>query len=188
VLIFLAALITVSYIELDAYYRWQDGKRDLDLIVRVFHCITVYHRALREEQLDWLRIMPWDPWTFLISKDADERTDEDVPFPWPELLPKVRCTVVEWHATVGLDDAMLTALASGALWAWLGIMYAEISRWIRVEAEQPRIFVTPLFQSGIKSTKTHFSCDLLCIFDARLGHIIFVGVYWLKKRIIGKRR
>jgi hypothetical protein len=64
----------------------------------------------------------------------------------------------------------------------LGYSMARLHRQVTMEDEKPEIFVQPNFQ------KIGFSTDLHCIFKLRIGHIMFVGLDFIRAFRRGKRR
>lgn len=89
----------------------------------------------------------------------------------------VRWTVIknmEWRTSLGADDAMMTGLGVGALWALKGMVVSIISSVIRLE--KLRLDVEPDFAH--ERFWTRFSG----IFQLRAAHIIFIGtclIIWM---------
>ena len=82
----------------------------------------------------------------------------------------IHCTLVNWKIGIGYEDPSQTALATGTFWGLLGYSLARLYRQVTMDTREPRISVEPNFQ------KVGFSCDVHCIFNFRIGHIMFVGL------------
>ena len=74
--------------------------------------------------------------------------------------------VVNWRTVVGLEDAMYTALAAGALWSFKGWMLALVSCLTRLHEQ--RIEVVPSFGGRMVESICH--CEVLF----RLVHLLVV--------------
>jgi len=78
---------------------------------------------------------------------------------------------VDWRTSLGLDDAMNTALSSGGLWALKGIIISVLSS--KSSIEDLILDVQPDYANiGLGSR-------FECIFKLRLVHIIIIGIYLL---------
>jgi hypothetical protein len=77
---------------------------------------------------------------------------------------------LDWRSSIGMNDAMKTAIASGSLWAFKGIIVSQLSNKSRIE----KIFlnVSPDFVSSF------FLSRLNCILKMRIAHIILIGFYY----------
>lgn len=93
----------------------------------------------------------------------------------------VRCTALEWQVEIGYKDPVYTALAAGAFWAALSTALTRFYRQIQVRVQKPLLRVVPRFETP------GFSCDIHCIFQLRIGHIIFAGIRLLRVIRFGKR-
>jgi hypothetical protein len=93
----------------------------------------------------------------------------------------IHCTDVNWKIGIGYEDPCLTAWAAGAFWGMLGYSLAKLYRQVTMEAREPMILVEPNFQ------RPGFYCDLHCIFNLRIGHIMFVGLDLVRVFIRGIR-
>lgn len=97
----------------------------------------------------------------------------------------IHCKAIDWRIEIGYKDASATALAAGAFWTMFGFALSYLYRQVMVEVSQPKLVVVPQYKKEI------FLCDIRCIFQLRIGHIIFVGLYVLKtfkRGIRGKTR
>lgn len=94
----------------------------------------------------------------------------------------IHCTFFHWKIGIGYEDPSHTAWAAGTFWGMLGYSLARLYRQVTMETREPKISVEPNFQ------KKGFSCDLHCIFNLRIGHIMFVGLDLVRAFRWGKRR
>jgi hypothetical protein len=83
---------------------------------------------------------------------------------------------LNWRTVMGLDDAMYTALATGALWSFKGWMLALVSCLSRLH--KPRIEVVPDF--GSRKMESTFHCEAL--FRLAFLLVIMPVVYVLFRR------
>jgi hypothetical protein len=81
----------------------------------------------------------------------------------------IRCKAIDWRIEIGYQDAAQTAIAAGAFWTMFGFALATLYQQVTVEVSRPAVVVIPQFK------KAGFLCDLQCIFQLRIGHIIFGG-------------
>lgn len=82
----------------------------------------------------------------------------------------IHCTSLNWHLEIGFPDPVKTALVTGSLWAITGSFLARLYRQVTMDTDHPHIEIIPQFQ------KPGFSCELHCIFNLRMGHIIIAGL------------
>jgi hypothetical protein len=82
----------------------------------------------------------------------------------------IHCTYMNWKIGIGYENPTHTAIAAGTFWGMLGYSIARLYRYVTVDAQEPKLCVEPNFQ------KVGFSCDVHCIFNLRIGHIMFVGL------------
>ena len=94
----------------------------------------------------------------------------------------IHCTYVHWKIGIGYEDPCHTAWAAGTFWGMLGYSLTRLYQQVTMEVREPQIFVEPNFK------KIGFSCDIHCIFNLRIGHIMFVGLDLVRAFIRGKRR
>lgn len=82
----------------------------------------------------------------------------------------IHCTFLKCHIGVGFHDPVKTALVVGSLW---GIVYSSLARFYRqvtMDTDHPEVQIIPQFQNP------GFSCEIRCIFNLRMGHIIIAGL------------
>lgn len=87
---------------------------------------------------------------------------------------------LEIRAEVGGDDAMESALLSGAYWAAVGTGLGMFSRLVHLEPQVPRIVVIPNYRGRL------YRMQLDCILRLRLGHAIVTGV-WVMRRLLKEK-
>jgi hypothetical protein len=86
-----------------------------------------------------------------------------------KLLSKTTCEFFSWHTTYGCDDAAVTGLSIGALWALKTALMQKMQHRLRF-THKPKLQVTPAFG------RNSFEVDLKCIFSIRLGNVINVVI------------
>ena len=86
----------------------------------------------------------------------------------------IHCKEINWRIEIGYKDPAQTAIAAGMFWSAFGFALSRLYKQVRVEVRQPEVIVVPQFE------KEGFLCDLKCIFQVRIGHIIFVGFSLLR--------
>jgi hypothetical protein len=94
----------------------------------------------------------------------------------------IHCTLVDWKVGIGYEDPAETAIVAGSFWGMLSYSLARLYRQVTMETKEPRIQVEPNFQ------KQGFRCTIHCIFNLRIGHIMFVGLDLVRIFMRGKRR
>jgi hypothetical protein len=82
-----------------------------------------------------------------------------------ELFLSIQCNKFDCKTVYGSDDAALTSIISGGLWALKSIMVNKLKNRIHL-VNKPLINVTPLFN------QQKFELDFTCIFSIRLGNVI----------------
>jgi len=92
------------------------------------------------------------------------------------LLQHVEVRSLTWQSTIGVGDAALTALASGALWAVKGTVLGLVQSRTRAKDEDVVVVVFPSFR------RLEFQTFLQCIFSLALVHIIYAQGLLLWKR------
>lgn len=93
-------------------------------------------------------------------------------------LKKKRSKVeLEIRILQGTDDAALTGLLCGLLWALAGNILSYLSRYLKIFKEE--IVITPSFQESV------LEVDINCIFHTKLAHIIVVliKIYYTRRMI-----
>ena len=93
----------------------------------------------------------------------------------------IHCKGINWRIEIGYKDAFQTAIAAGAFWTMFGFALSRLYRQVTVEVPCPALVVVPQFK------KEGFLCDIRCIFQLRIGHIIFVGINLLRTLMRGIR-
>lgn len=81
----------------------------------------------------------------------------------------IRCKAINWRIEIGYQDPAHTAIMAGTFWTMFGFGLSHLYQQVTVEVSRPDVLVVPQFK------KEGFLCDIQCIFQLRLGHIIFVG-------------
>ncbi|KUO70444.1 MAG: hypothetical protein APF81_08335 [Desulfosporosinus sp. BRH_c37] len=81
----------------------------------------------------------------------------------------IHCKAINWRIEIGYQDAAHTAIAAGTFWTMFGFALSRLYQQVTVEVRCPGLVVIPQFK------KAGFLCDIQCIFQLRIGHIIFVG-------------
>lgn len=90
-----------------------------------------------------------------------------------KLLQKVSVTKFQWSSAIGVGDAALTGMLTGALWTIKGSLLGLLSHYFQMIA-QPEIMVVPYFQQMVVQT------ELKCMFQFRIGHAIVAGLKLVK--------
>jgi hypothetical protein len=81
------------------------------------------------------------------------------------ILARMTCEKLFWRTRLGTEDAALTSLASGALWAFKSQVYVYLKRRVKF-AVAPAFQVSPIFNAAA------FDVEFECIFSIRLGNVI----------------
>ncbi|WP_062047748.1 DUF2953 domain-containing protein [Bacillus sp. JCM 19034] len=93
-------------------------------------------------------------------------------------LKKVRIKQLNWHSSVGIEDAAHTAQLAGVVWSLKSVIIGLISHYTRLQ-DVPKVSVEPRYQMLYSYSK--FSCMI----SFRLGQAIFAGLmvikHWRKK-------
>lgn len=200
VLAFLLALFIVFLFslalqaEIDFRYRRAEEKDHLEIDLRALHGILHTSLVIPSLQLEWEN----GPQLEFTKANAGEqavhkpqRTKARLRYVrrgwiakyWPKIpgyvshLNRIKkrfyrgihCKGINWRIEIGCKDPAQTAIAAGLFWSAFGLALARLYKQVRVEVGQPEVMVVPQFE------KEGFLCDLKCIFQVRIGHIIFVG-------------
>ncbi|NRG44756.1 DUF2953 domain-containing protein [Bacillus sp. CRN 9] len=88
-------------------------------------------------------------------------------------LSKITIKQLRWHTIVGVGDAALTGMLTGAFWAVKGSILGVISHYMKLRTS-PDIVIAPQFQFAV--TQTSF----ICIFHFRIGHAMLAGIKLIK--------
>ena len=81
------------------------------------------------------------------------------------LLGGTTCETFYWRTKVGNEDAAVTAVAVGMLWATKSLMLSSIRRRV-IFKTHPCVEISPVY--GVSK----FETELKCIFRVRIGHVI----------------
>lgn len=98
-----------------------------------------------------------------------------------EFYRGIHCQAINWRIEIGYKDAAQTAIAAGAFWSMFGFALSRLYRQVIVEVSHPELVVVPQFKKEV------FLCDIRCIFNLRIGHIIFVGFNAIRRFKRGRR-
>lgn len=77
----------------------------------------------------------------------------------------LHCEKFCWKTSYGTEDASLTAIAVGMLWAVKSLLLTNLRRKVSFESK-PLLYVTPVFG------RNDLSIDFECIFSIRVGNVI----------------
>lgn len=90
------------------------------------------------------------------------------------IFKHIYCDQLEWYTKVGVGDAAITGIMTGALWSIQSVFIGFISRYITFRTV-PKMNVTPAFQDQDINTQVH------CILVFRIGNVIIAGTRILFK-------
>ncbi|WP_338551773.1 DUF2953 domain-containing protein [Paenibacillus sp. KS-LC4] len=86
-----------------------------------------------------------------------------------QLLKKVQLTEWKWSTTVGVGDAMWTAMTTGAVWSIKTTMLGVISQFVLLKAD-PVLQVQPVYQG------TYFQTEWQCTAKLSMFHAVKSGL------------
>lgn len=86
---------------------------------------------------------------------------------------KISIKQFHWSSSIGLGDAALTGVFTGAFWSIKGSMIGLLSHYFRLKTP-PELAVIPYFQQMILHT------EITCIFQFRIGYAIGAGMKLVK--------
>lgn len=86
------------------------------------------------------------------------------------LLGKTHLRRFRWRTELGTGDAALTGILTGAVWGLKGTLLSFAYRLLHRGGARPEVAVAPSFN------KTCFNMALDCVFEIRIGHLLFTGV------------
>lgn len=179
--------------EVDFRYRRVEEKDHLEIDFRALHGIWHTQYQIPTLQLEWEKGPELEIDQFAEGKGGRRKAKSSVRFRylrggwiyrlWPKLRNYVHqlvwlknkfyggihCKTIKWRIEIGYKDAVQTAMAAGAFWSLFGFALARLYKQVIVEVKNPELVVVPQFK------KEGFLCDIQCIFQLRIGHIIFVG-------------
>lgn len=90
---------------------------------------------------------------------------------------KIRFERFHWVTRIGLMDAPETAIAAGMCWAVQSYIATTLWHKHYHVTSRPQLKVIPMYNQDL------FQVDFECIFNVRLGHIIYAGIRLLKYKI-----
>ncbi|WP_040951237.1 DUF2953 domain-containing protein [Gorillibacterium massiliense] len=106
------------------------------------------------------------------------------------LMKKMHCTELRWLTGIGLGDAPLTAVATGAGWAFKTTFLGYLFRYIRLNT-RPNLAVQPLYN------RYFFSMEVTAAVRIRAGSLLvsMIGFFfrlkdkkWLLRQLLAERR
>lgn len=204
VLAFLLAMIILLLIslalkaEVDFRYRRIEEEDHIEIDFRAFHGIWHTQYRIPTLQLEWEKGPQVEMEQVAITKGGTRQATKKTRIRyirrgwlfrfWPNVPRLLRyinrvkqqfyrgihCKAINWRIEIGYKDAAHTAIAAGTFWAMLGFALSRLYQQVTVEVRCPALVVIPQFK------KAGFLCDIQCIFQLRIGHIIFVGVNVLR--------
>lgn len=179
--------------EVDFRYRRIEEEDHIEIDFRAFHGLWHIQYQIPTLQLEWEKGPQVEIEQVAIAKGGMRQTTKEARFRYirrgwlfhfwlkvPRLLRYINrvkqqfyrgihCKAINWRIEIGYQDAAQTAIAAGTFWAMLGYAISNLYQHVTVEVRCPALAVIPQFK------KAGFLCDLQCIFQLRIGHIIFVG-------------
>ena len=88
-------------------------------------------------------------------------------------VKKISIKKFEWQTLVGVGDAAITGMLTGAIWAIKGSIIGLLSHYTKLKVE-PNIMVIPQFQFAVSQTV------ISCMFQFRIGHAMVAGIKLIK--------
>jgi hypothetical protein len=92
-----------------------------------------------------------------------------------KILKPIKCKKLNIYTEVGLVDAAKTGMTIGSLWAVYSFLLSQLSKWVVLKPETPKIQIVPDFNNN---SKLHLEYD--CIIAFPLGHIIIVLIHTIR--------
>ncbi len=86
----------------------------------------------------------------------------------------IHCKYLNWRVEIGYKDACQTAIVAGAFWSMFGFALSYLHKQVTMEVQAPTLVVAPQFNNE------GFFCHFQCIFQLRIGHIILVGMRFVR--------
>lgn len=199
ILAFLLAMIILLLIsltlkaEVDFRYRRIEEEDHIEMDFHAFHGLWHTQFQIPTLQLEWEQGPQVEIEQEAITKGGTRKATEKARIRYirrgwlsrfwpniPHLLRRINrvkqqfyrgihCKAINWRIEIGYQDAAHTAIAAGAFWTMLGFALSHLYQQVTVEVKRPALVVVPTFK------KVGFLCDFQCIFQLRIGHIIFVG-------------
>ena len=199
VLAFLLAMILLLLLglviktEVDFRYRRIEEEDLIEINFRAFHGLWHIQYQIPTLQLEWEKGLQVEMEQVSITKGGTRQATKKARMRYirrgwlsrfwlniPRLLRYINrvkrqfyrgihCKAIDWRIEIGCQDAAQTAIAAGAFWTMFGFALSALYQQVTVEVSNPALVVIPRFK------KAGFLCDLQCIFQLRIGHIIFGG-------------
>ncbi|WP_338472085.1 DUF2953 domain-containing protein [Niallia sp. XMNu-256] len=88
-------------------------------------------------------------------------------------LKKVSVKQLQWHTVIGVGEASLTGMLTGAIWTVKGGIIGIISNYFKLKVN-PTLLVQPHFQMPVSQT------SFQCMLQFRIGHAMFAGIKLIK--------
>lgn len=192
--IILLLLSLAIKVEVDFRYRRIDEKDHIEIDVRAFRGLWHIQYQIPSLQLEWEKGPQIEVEQVTKTKDATRQEKKTLRIRYlqierfyrfwqkvPSLLRfinrikqqlyrGIRFKLINWRIEIGLKDAADTAIVAGTFWTMIGFALSSLYRKVTVEDRYPELAVIPQFN------KPGFLYDFQCIFQTRIGHIIFVGM------------
>jgi hypothetical protein len=185
--------------EVDFRYRRIEEKDHLEIDFRALYGIWHTQYQVPSLQLEWEKGPELEVEQVAKGKGGIQKSQSNMRFRyirrgwlyrlWPnmpnylhklswlkrEFYRGIHCTAINWRIEIGYKDASQTAIAAGAFWTMFGFALSRLYKQVIVEVNRPELVVVPQFK------KEGFLCDIRCIFHLRIGHIIFVGLNFVRR-------
>ncbi len=182
-----------SKAEVDFRYRRIEEEDHIEMDFRAFHGLWHVQYLIPTLQLEWEKGPQAEIEQVAIAKGGTRQATKEARIRYirrawlfrfwvkiPRLLQyinrvkqkfyrKIHCKAINWRIEIGYEDAAHTAIAAGTFWTMLGFALSRLYQQVTVDVKCPALVVIPQFK------KVGFLCDIRCIFQLRIGHIIFVG-------------
>ncbi|TGE37747.1 DUF2953 domain-containing protein [Desulfosporosinus fructosivorans] len=179
--------------EVDFRYRRIEEEDHIEIDFRAFHGLWHTQFQIPTLQLEWEKGPQVEIEQVAIAKGGTRKATKKARIRYirrgwlfrfwlniPRLLRRINrikqqfykgihCKGINWRIEIGFPDAAQTAIAAGTFWTMLGFALSHLYQQVTVEVKRPALVVVPTFK------KAGFLCDIRCIFQLRIGHIIFVG-------------
>jgi len=199
VLAFLLAMIILALIslamkaEIDFRYKRIEEEDHIEIDFRAFHGLWHIQYQVPTLQLEWEKGPQVEIEEVAIAKGGTRQATKKARVRYirrgwltrfwlniPRLLRYINrvkqrfyrgihCKALNWRVEIGYQDPAHTAMMAGAFWTMFGFALSHLYQQVTVEVRRPAVIVIPQFK------KEGFLCDIQCIFQLRIGHIIFVG-------------
>lgn len=204
-MVFWLAISLAIKAEVDFRYRREDEKDHLEIRLRALYGLWKFKFQIPTLQLSWEKGPELSLEQETHSAVGKTKSKTKLRFRylyskfflliWPRLYSifghfqevkarfyrAIHCKDLDWRIEIGHQDPAKTAILTGAFWAVLSMSLARLYRQITMEVPKPILNVVPRFQTP------GFSCDIHCIFQLRIGHLIFAGINLLRIVRLGQR-